>query len=184
MSVLYESFAEIDLDEPPQSHPEEGYFNDLVDHLNRTEAGLLQIDRSSERHLVAKSAADLDAATSSGRLSFVHCVEGGFHLGQTPESVAANVGVLPDWGVVVYVTLADLFYRGVATNAPALPMLSDRWYNRMSTASSSRPCPRSAAPRTCRGSCGASAVYYAPDVADAILYRARVVRQALTMRQA
>lgn len=29
-----------------------------------------------------------------------------------------------------------------------------------------------------------SADYYGPDVADAILYRARVVRQALAMRQA
>ena len=32
-SVLYEPFAEIDLDELPQSDPEDGYFADLIEHL-------------------------------------------------------------------------------------------------------------------------------------------------------
>ena len=32
---------------------------------------------------------------------------------------------------VGYVTIAHLFYRGIATNAPALPMLSDATYNRI-----------------------------------------------------
>ena len=130
LSVLYEPFAEIDLDESPHSDPEEGYFCDLIKHLERTEADLLEIDPLHRRHVVVTSAADLEKAEASGRLAFLHCVEGGFHLGRMPESVSANVAELARRGVV-YVTLAHLFYRQVATNAPALPMLSDRWYNRI-----------------------------------------------------
>jgi microsomal dipeptidase-like Zn-dependent dipeptidase len=130
LSVLYEPFAEIDLDELPGSDPEEGYFADLIDHLDRVEEELARIDPARERHLVVRSAADIDAAMSSGRIAFVHCVEGGFHLGRTPAAITANVAELARRGVG-YVTLAHLFYRGIATNAPALPMLSDRWYNRI-----------------------------------------------------
>jgi microsomal dipeptidase-like Zn-dependent dipeptidase len=32
---------------------------------------------------------------------------------------------------VAYVTLAHLFWRDIAANAPALPFLSDRWYDRL-----------------------------------------------------
>jgi microsomal dipeptidase-like Zn-dependent dipeptidase len=130
LSVLYEPFAEIDLDEPPQSDPEKGYFDDLVEHLERVEQELARIDPPRERHAIVRSAADLDAAIDAQRVAFVHCVEGGFHLGHTPAAVAANVAQLAGRGVG-YVTLAHLFYRGVATNAPALPMLSDAWYDRI-----------------------------------------------------
>jgi microsomal dipeptidase-like Zn-dependent dipeptidase len=130
LSVLYEPFAEIDLDEPPGSDPEPGYFDDLVEHLERVEDKLARIDPQRQRHLVVKTAADLDAATTSGRMAFVHCVEGGFHLGRTPEAITANVAELARRGVG-YVTLAHLFYRRIATNAPALPMLSDAWYDRL-----------------------------------------------------
>jgi membrane dipeptidase len=130
LSVLYEPFAEIDLDEPPNADPENGYFADLVDHLDRVERELRRIDPNNQRHLVVKSVADLDAAVSTRRIAFVHCVEGGFHLGRSPEVVADNVAELARRGVA-YVTLAHLFYRGVATNAPALPMLSDAWYDRI-----------------------------------------------------
>jgi microsomal dipeptidase-like Zn-dependent dipeptidase len=130
LSVLYEPFAEIDLDEPPASDPEEGYFADLVDHLERVEEELARIDPDGRRHVVATSAADLDAAVSTGRMAFVHCVEGGFHLGRTPEAIAANVAELARRGVG-YVTLAHLFFRRIATNAPALPMLSDALYDRI-----------------------------------------------------
>ena len=43
-SVLFEPFAEIDLDELPQSDPEDGYFADLIEHLDRVEAELERID--------------------------------------------------------------------------------------------------------------------------------------------
>jgi microsomal dipeptidase-like Zn-dependent dipeptidase len=128
LSVLYEPFAEIDLDEPPQADPEDGYFADLREHLDRVEDELARIDPQRARHVVARSASDLDDALASGRMAFVHCVEGGFHLGRTPESIAANVGELARRGVA-YVTLAHLFYRGIATNAPALPFLPDRVYD-------------------------------------------------------
>ena len=129
-SVLFEPFAEIDLDELPQSDPEEGYFADLIDHLDRVEDELGRIDPPRARHLVVKSAADLAAAQATGRIAFVHCVEGGFHLGRTPDAITANVAELARRGVG-YVTLAHLFYRRIATNANALPMLSDTQYNRI-----------------------------------------------------
>ena len=128
LSVLYEPFAEIDLDEAPQADPEAGYFDDLVEHLERVEKELARIDAPRRRHVIVRSAADLDEGIRSGRIAFVHCIEGGFHLGRTPEAITANVAELARRGVG-YVTLAHLFYRGVATNAPALPMLSDAWYN-------------------------------------------------------
>ena len=130
LSVLYEPFAEIDLDELPGSDPESGYFADLLEHLDRVEGELASIDPTASRHLVVRSVSDLDAALASERIAFVHCVEGGFHLGRTPEAITANVAELARRGVA-YVTLAHLFYRGVATNAPALPMLSDAWYGRI-----------------------------------------------------
>jgi microsomal dipeptidase-like Zn-dependent dipeptidase len=130
LSVLYEPFAEIDLDELPGSDPESGYFTDLLEHLDRVEGELASIDPGGSRHLVARSAGDLDAALASDRLAFVHCVEGGFHLGSTPEAISVNVAELARRGVA-YVTLAHLFYRGIATNAPALPMLSDAMYRRI-----------------------------------------------------
>ena len=57
----------------------------------------------------------------------MHCIEGGFHLGATGR-VTAHVHELAARGVL-YVTLAHLFWRRVATNTPALPFLPDAVYN-------------------------------------------------------
>jgi microsomal dipeptidase-like Zn-dependent dipeptidase len=76
---------------------------------------------------VAHDPAELDAALAAGRLALVHCVEGGFHLGGETAAVERNVAELARRGVA-YVTVAHLFYRGVATNAPALPFLPDSLY--------------------------------------------------------
>jgi microsomal dipeptidase-like Zn-dependent dipeptidase len=57
----------------------------------------------------------------------VHCVEGGFHLGADERQISDNVAELARRGVA-YVTLAHLFWRGVATNEPALPFLPDWAY--------------------------------------------------------
>jgi microsomal dipeptidase-like Zn-dependent dipeptidase len=57
----------------------------------------------------------------------IHCVEGGFVLGATDQEVRDNVAELAKRGVG-YVTLAHLFWRRVATNAPALPFLPDWLY--------------------------------------------------------
>jgi microsomal dipeptidase-like Zn-dependent dipeptidase len=54
-------------------------------------------------------------------------VEGGFHLGDDEDEIAENVRTLAGRGVA-YLTLAHLFFRQVATNAPALPFLADRLY--------------------------------------------------------
>ncbi len=58
----------------------------------------------------------------------MHCIEGGFHLGPDPDAVAGEIAHLADRGVF-YITLAHLIFRGVAANAPALPMFSDEQYN-------------------------------------------------------
>src|SRR3954468_8345469 len=129
-SDLFVPFSELDLDEPLGAPPEAGYFTDLVDNLEATERELATLDPDGSRHVVVRSAADLAAAAASGRLAFVHCVEGGVHLGATPDAVTANVAALARRGVGS-VILAHLLYRQVATNANALPMLSDAWYDRL-----------------------------------------------------
>ncbi len=126
-SVLYQPFAEIDFDEPAGAPPEPGYFTDLNDQLRAVEQGLLEIDPQRKRHQVATNLAELDLAVSENKVAFLHCVEGGFHLGATADEVKRNVEDLAGKGVV-YVTLAHLFWRQVATNANALPFLPDAIY--------------------------------------------------------
>jgi microsomal dipeptidase-like Zn-dependent dipeptidase len=57
----------------------------------------------------------------------VHCVEGGFHLGATQAEVTSSVAELARRGVA-YITVAHLFWRDVATGAPALPFVPDWLY--------------------------------------------------------
>jgi microsomal dipeptidase-like Zn-dependent dipeptidase len=56
-------------------------------------------------------------------------VEGGMHLGDKPDAIDGEVHELADQGVV-YITLAHLFYRQVATNAPAIPIITDSEYDK------------------------------------------------------
>jgi microsomal dipeptidase-like Zn-dependent dipeptidase len=130
MSVLFEPFAEFDLDEPPLSDPEDGYFRDLIEHLKRTDSELALRDPGNARHVRVKTVDDLDEAIASQRMAFVHCVEGGFHLGRTEEAIQANVAELATRGVG-YVTLAHLVYRKIATNANAFPKLPDWVFERV-----------------------------------------------------
>jgi microsomal dipeptidase-like Zn-dependent dipeptidase len=118
----------MDLDEPYGALPEPGYFPRLVEQLDAVEAELGRLDPGGMRHAVVKSKADLDAAVAANRVAFLHCVEGGFHLGSTPDDVTRHVGELAARGVV-YITLAHLFWRRIATNAPAIPFLADPLYN-------------------------------------------------------
>jgi membrane dipeptidase len=76
---------------------------------------------------VVHSRAELDAALDAGDVALVHCVEGGFQLGSDDEEIEANVAELARLGVV-YVILAHLFWRRVASNANALPFLSNKRY--------------------------------------------------------
>ena len=58
----------------------------------------------------------------------IHAIEGGFQLGEDADEVSKNVAELARRGVA-YVTLSHLFWRKVATNAPALPFLPDWLYH-------------------------------------------------------
>ena len=127
-SVLYSFFDEIDVDEPYGSRPEAGYPDTLLRQVDAVEADI------AERHAgtagVAHNPRELADGLAAGKVVLVHCVEGGFHLGATPEQVDDAITRLARRGIV-YVILAHLFWREVATNAPALPFLSDRMYRRL-----------------------------------------------------
>ena len=124
LSVLYSPFDEMDLDEPYGAAPEPDYFRRLVEQLETIEDELA----GHERAAVVRRATELDRALSEEKVAIVHCVEGGFHLGATPEQVDASVTALAARGVA-YITLAHLFWRRVAANAPAIPFLPDALYD-------------------------------------------------------
>src|SRR4051812_1365932 len=125
-SVLYWPPAEFDFDRGYGSDPEPGYFDELQHQLRYVEAALQEQDPGGDRHLVVRKADDLD---DDERVLFVHCVEGGFHLGPDEDAIDGNVEWLAKQGVA-YITIAHLFYRGVAANAPAIPLISDETYNK------------------------------------------------------
>jgi microsomal dipeptidase-like Zn-dependent dipeptidase len=78
--------------------------------------------------VIVKSKDDLRPSSADDDLPrFAHCVEGGFHLGSDAAKFEIRVGQLSKRGVA-YITLAHLFWRQVATNAPALPFLTDGQY--------------------------------------------------------
>jgi len=122
-SVLYWPAGEFRL----ASRPASGSFSDLQSLLSFVEDELHKLDPSGERHVLVKQASDLH---DDSRVAFIHCVEGGFHLGPDEHEIDANVKWLADHGVI-YITLAHLFYFGVATNAPAIPPLTDGEYARL-----------------------------------------------------
>ena len=124
-SVLYSFFDELDLGEPYGAAPRPGYLETLIRQLDDVEAEILR--EHGDRAVVAHTPAELDRALDAKKIAFVHCVEGGFHLGATRTEVERGIEELARRGVV-YVTLAHLLWRQVATNAPALPFLPDRLY--------------------------------------------------------
>jgi microsomal dipeptidase-like Zn-dependent dipeptidase len=122
-SALYRPFSEMDLEEPFGAPPESAYYEKLIELMDATEREV-----AAAGHVMVRSGADLERA--QGKIAFIHCIEGGFHLGATPAEVAAHVGELAQRGVL-YITPAHLFWRQVTTNAPALPFLPDVLYNRL-----------------------------------------------------
>jgi microsomal dipeptidase-like Zn-dependent dipeptidase len=126
LSVLYLPFDEIDIGIEFGARPGKGAPRNLLDQLETVEAEI-EAEHAGVA-LVVRSRADLDRALASGRTAIVHCVEGGFALGASVDQVRATVAAFAGRGVA-YVTLAHLFWRQVATNAPALPFLSDRGYH-------------------------------------------------------
>jgi microsomal dipeptidase-like Zn-dependent dipeptidase len=125
LSVLYQPFDEIDLDLPYGAPPQGSYFADLEAQIAAVERDIAT--QYGADAMVVKNAAQLQAAATEHKVALIHAVEGGFHLGDTPERVRANVRRLAEHGVA-YVTVAHLFWRNVATNAPALPFLPDWLY--------------------------------------------------------
>lgn len=126
-SVLMEPGAEYDFDEPYGAPPEDTYFGDILHRLRGVEEDLKRIDPENKRQRVVRSAVELEATVAAGKVAFMHCVEGGLHLGKDPGEIKANVATLKGEHVV-YITLAHLFWRQVATNAPAIPFLGERFY--------------------------------------------------------
>jgi microsomal dipeptidase-like Zn-dependent dipeptidase len=126
LSVLYVPLDEMDLGKGYGAPPDADYFPRLVRQLELVERHLAQSHDGAVG--VARTPDELEAALEDGRLVLVHCVEGGFHLGATTGEVERNVAQLAQRGVA-YIGLAHLFWRGVATNAAALPFLPDRVYH-------------------------------------------------------
>lgn len=121
LSVLYSFFDEFDVGDGIR--PEKEYLESIEGQMTTVKEDLCRFD---DLAVIARNPAELRAAGDAGKLALVHCVEGGFHLGPR-DDVGDAVGRLAGLGVG-YITLAHLIYRGVATNAPALPFLTDRQY--------------------------------------------------------
>jgi microsomal dipeptidase-like Zn-dependent dipeptidase len=125
LSVLYVPLDEIDLGRRYGAPPADGYFADVLAQLQLVEE---DVASHGDEVALARSPAELDALIRQGRLALIHCIEGGFHLGDSEQAVREHVRTLARRGVA-YITVAHLFWREVATNAPALPFLPDRLYN-------------------------------------------------------
>ena len=126
LSVLYCPFEEMDLGEPYAARPRPEYFKALLEDFERVQDDVDARDPTVIR--VVASRTELDQCLADGATALVHCVEGGFHLGDTDAEITANVATLAGRGVA-YITVAHLFFRQVATNAPAIPFLPDKAYN-------------------------------------------------------
>ncbi|MGO9760313.1 MAG: dipeptidase [Solirubrobacteraceae bacterium] len=126
-SALYCPFDEIDLSKRYGAVPESGYFPDLLEQLEDVEADIRSHRQAGVPVTIAHSPQELEQALTSGEQVLIHAVEGGFHLGATDEEVRGNVANLAQRGVIC-ITVAHLFWRKVATNAPALPFMPDWLY--------------------------------------------------------
>jgi membrane dipeptidase len=125
LSVLYVPFTEIDLELPYGSPPRSEYFNEITDQMDLVEA---HVAGRGDVVCPVTTPAQLEEAVSDPRkVGLVHCIEGGHVLGATTEEIPTNVASLAGRGVA-YVTVAHLFWRHVATNAPALPFMPDWLY--------------------------------------------------------
>ncbi|HEX8855314.1 MAG TPA: membrane dipeptidase [Thermoleophilaceae bacterium] len=124
-SVLYSFFDEVDLSQSYGAPPQPGYVEDLLSELDLVEEEIATHHAGAAT--VARNPAELDAALVAGQVALVHCVEGGYHLGATPQAIDAAVTQIARRGVA-YVILAHLFWRRVATNANAVPFIPDPIY--------------------------------------------------------
>src|SRR6266511_608035 len=123
LSVLHNPLDEMDLSKSYGAPPDGTYLASLLAQLKTVEDSVA----SDSGVAVAHSPGELTAALAANQKVLIHCVEGGYHLGGTEEEIRNAVGQLAARGVA-YITLAHLFWRDIATNAPALPFLPDPLY--------------------------------------------------------
>jgi membrane dipeptidase len=127
LSVLYSFFDELELGEEYPARPKRGYLDSMLGQIELVERDLEDNHRATA--VAVTTPEDLAEALEGERVAFVHCVEGGFHLGSTAAEVDEAVSTLARRGVA-YITLAHLLWRHVATNTNAVPFLSDDLYRR------------------------------------------------------
>jgi microsomal dipeptidase-like Zn-dependent dipeptidase len=128
ISVLTRPFDEVALGKPYPSPPASDYFTGLLDDWQKVEDEVATHDPAVIR--LVHDRQELDRARADGATALVHGVEGAFSLGDGVEEIRRNVAELRRRGVV-YITLAHLLYRHVATNCSALPFLSDARYDKV-----------------------------------------------------
>lgn len=126
MSALVQEFAEVDLSKRYAAPPTPDYFQGLISEMEEVEAEVAT--HSEDVIRIVRNREQLDACLKSGAIGLIHAVEGAHNLGDSDGEIAANCKTLAEKGVG-YVTVAHLFFRQVATNAPALPFLPDRLYS-------------------------------------------------------
>jgi microsomal dipeptidase-like Zn-dependent dipeptidase len=126
LSVLFEPFDEMDLSEPYGAPPKPEYVTHLKQQITRVEEELAREQQLDRAQLVRNPKA-MNDAMKAGEVAFIHCIEGAFAVGATEAEVTRNVQELARMGVA-YITLAHLFWRGVAQNAPAIPFVPDWIY--------------------------------------------------------
>jgi membrane dipeptidase len=97
LSVLYSFFDELDLGAPYGAPPEAGYVARLISQLEMVETDIRE--RHSGEAVVVRDPVALDRELGNERVALIHCVEGGFHLGETPEAVERAVAELARRGV-------------------------------------------------------------------------------------
>jgi microsomal dipeptidase-like Zn-dependent dipeptidase len=113
---------------PYGAHPKRHYPAALLRQLDAVEQRVAR--RHADTVAVARSPAELEAIQDAGKLALVHCVEGGFSLGDRPEAIERTVQTLAARGIA-YVTVAHLAWWRVATNVPCFPFAPDALYNRL-----------------------------------------------------
>jgi microsomal dipeptidase-like Zn-dependent dipeptidase len=123
-SVLYWPASEFDPLHLNDAPPLELNFKYLKEQLEFIESELPTETAGGTPVSVAKTAAALETQG----IRFIHCIEGGFQLGEDLEALDERVRWLSQQGVL-YVTVAHLFYRQVATEAPAIPAFSDQEFH-------------------------------------------------------
>ena len=89
LSVLYSFWDEMDWPRGANSPPDARYFSRLIRQLELVEEELAR-DHADEA-VVARDPNELKAALAGAATVLVHAVEGGFHLGPDPDTIAADV---------------------------------------------------------------------------------------------